>query len=101
MLKLSNAEHRVLVVLNHHGVLVLIQEAGETSKPSSDLRGVEGTCSAHHQEQLGRAPLSCQRLNSVGEAHVAKKLSAPFLHLLTWLSHRPLFESKGSLAEKL
>lgn len=101
VVKLSNTEHRVLIALNHHKVLVLIQEAGETSKLSSGLHGVEGTCSAHHQEQLGRAPLSHRGLNGVGAAHVAKKLSALFLHLLTCLSHRPLLESKGSLAEKL
>lgn len=42
VLKLSNAEHCILIALNHHKVLVLIQEAGETSKLSSGLHGVGG-----------------------------------------------------------
>lgn len=92
------AEHHVLVVLNHHRLLVSIWEAGETSKPSSCLLGCQGNllCPSPGAALRGSST-SHLGLNSMGVARVAKDLLAPFLCLLMCESQRPLLESKGPL----
>ena len=90
------------MALNHRRLLVSIWEAGETSKPSSGLlRGGGNLLCPSPGATLQGSSASYPGLNSVGVAHMAKDLLAPFLWLLMCLSQRLLLESKGPLVEKL